>query len=218
MSQPIEMNIDCSPFLPDLATFVGCDVSVLNQFYREFPKIERWGGGTVEPAVGQLLYILTRFFAPTISLEIGTNLGYSTACIAKALEDNKLGQLHTWEINKEYTEIAIVHLIDLKLDNKVLFHVGDSREDIVKTFNGRRIFLDLAFIDSEHTYETTKIELDIVSRALRRSGIILFHDIFSEGVAQAIKEFDGESFEYLEIPTQPNTGFGILMHVPPSDS
>ena len=206
----IPLNEDCRPFLKELADFIKCDVSILNQFYRDFPNPARWGGGTVEPAVGQLLYILTRFFAPVKALEIGTNFGYSTYCIAKALQDNSLGLLMTFEIEEEFATAAELRLE--KLWDYIDFRIGDSRQILYTSLKRNYFNPDLVFIDSDHTYETTKIEMEICLKTMNKGGVILLHDIFSDGVGRYLNGFNYPDFRTHYIPTQPNTGFGILMH------
>lgn len=215
MTMTIQLNEDCRPFLSELADFIQCDVSVLNQYYRDFTHPDRWGGGTVEPAVGQLLYILTRFLAPINAFEIGTNFGYSTYCIARALKDNKVGRLTTVEIDPEYSMTAQE---TLKSMPNVEYLIGDSRYIIEPLLRESYFIPDLVFIDSDHTYETTKFEVETCCKYISKGGVILLHDIFSEGVSKYLEEFNYSDFKKHFIPTQPNTGFGILMHVPPSSS
>src|SRR5574337_1026926 len=98
----IEMNMDCATFLGHISGFFGDSLADVHRYYDERPYFERWGGGTVEPAVGQLLYIITRLFRPTYTIELGTNVGYSTACIASALIDNHWGLLDTFEMPQQH--------------------------------------------------------------------------------------------------------------------
>ena len=209
----IEMNMDCHEYLPVLAEFLGFEQQILEDFYTALPDIPRWGGGTVEPAVAQMLYIITRALEPRSALEFGTNLGYSTAFIARALLDNHLGFLDTWDIDTQVVKEALEHLDQLAISHRVASHIGDTTQDVDKQLKTHDVQLDLVFIDSSHQYEATKIEIATVLKYMK-SGVILFHDAVSpiSGVTTVLKEMEEQGiYDILTIPTQPNTGFGIIM-------
>jgi predicted O-methyltransferase YrrM len=203
----IELNLDCKEYLPQLANFFDTDVNIVNQYYSDLPKIDRWDFGGVEPAVGQMLYIITRIVEPACAVELGTSLGYSAFWIAKAMKRNCLGILHTMEINPDFLFRAKERIKQEKVDGHVVFHLGDSIKDLEPLFVFGIVHPELVFIDSSHQYEATKVELSIFTNNMK-SGFIMLHDILgNSGIARALSEFSGE---ILRLPTQPNTGFGVI--------
>lgn len=209
----IEMNQDCFEYLELLADYFSVDTVLLRSYYDEFPKVERWGGGTVEPAVGQMLYIITRLLGPITSLELGTNVGYSTFCIAAALKHNGEGLLYTFDIDREMIHEAIRRVALQGCESQVIYRRGDSTKDLDPFLTSYELKPDLIFIDSSHEYESTKVELEIIQRHMEQWACILFHDALApeSGVTRALNELESnQKYNMLRIPTQPNTGFGIL--------
>ena len=196
----IEMNMDCRPLIPELCEFFDESQTTAEEAYHEFfiSSQNRWGGGTVEPAVAQLLYICVRLFNPRNVIEFGTNLGYSTYAIAAALWKNQSGYLDTYEINPDF--IAEAKTMCREYQGRINFILGDTTQAVLeKTY-------DLAFIDSSHEYGPTVQEIKLL-RENNPHMILLFHDALNPEVNRALKEQSGE---LLILPTQPNTGFGVL--------
>lgn len=203
------MKMSANEFILDVCDFVNCNINYLSNA----PFKDRWGGGTVEPAVGQLLYLLARHKAPKLAIEYGTNLGYSTYMIAKALFDNGFGELVTMEINSEYIKEAKKNVYDAHIaayNNHVSFLKADSTSVYAKKFiEDNREVIDLVFVDSSHEYDQTLEEFRHIRKTCKPGTILCFHDIYSDGVSRVLRE---EPFDkYLAVPTQPNTGFGIVI-------
>ena len=53
---------------------------------------------------GRILALISKMIRPKKIIEIGTYTGYSALCLAEGLEKN--GEIHTIDINEEYTSIA----------------------------------------------------------------------------------------------------------------
>ena len=98
---------------------------------------------------------------------------------------------------------------------------GDSSEqstvDQVKAVAPGVLF-DLVYIDTVHTYEHLKKELEIWSPLVDKSGVWLFHDTYMLGpevynpMADAIKEFAAANpeWEYMDV-TKEGAGLGALV-------
>lgn len=206
----IEMAMSAQPFLKAVTKFFSLKEGSLDKYLKELVELPRWGGGTVEPAVAQLLYVLVRMREPSLLLEYGTNVGYSTYFIAEAIERNDHGEFITIEINKVYMKEAQFNILQNKpsLLGKIAFICASSTDESMENFiRNNRDYIDMFFLDSSHEYFDTVSELRTIFQHCKRGTIVMMHDIYSDGVKEALKSFNFTKF--LEVPTQPNTGFGI---------
>jgi len=203
----IEMKNDSHEFIPGIADFFGFPYTIVNKYYQEIKEIQpiRWGGGTVEPTVAQLLYIITRITKPQEIVEFGTNVGYSTWFISKAMTKNGHGRFLSFDIDPEVVKEAKKNLSDIPVGLILGDSISEESKNMIRSISP----IDLAFIDSSHEYEQTNQELKFLFEVMN-FGCILLHDIFSDGVKRAVSE-NIDSCKYLEIPTQINTGFGVIL-------
>lgn len=75
---------------------------------------------------GRLLRMLTHMIRPRNVLEIGTFTGYSTLCMASALESG--ATIHTIEINDEQEDFTRPWLENSPWADKIRFYIGDALE------------------------------------------------------------------------------------------
>ena len=73
---------------------------------------------------GRLLKMLTHMIRPKTVLEIGTFTGYSTLCMASALEAG--ATIHTIEINDEQEDFTRPWLENSPWADKIHFYIGDA--------------------------------------------------------------------------------------------
>jgi hypothetical protein len=113
---------------------------------------------------------------PTVSVEIGTYMGGSLACLARHSD-----HVHTFDL---------VSHVDERLPN-VTYHLGDSAVLVPRVLqdlaaNGSNV--DFVLVDGDHAPKG--VERDVLnlltSPALRRT-VILLHDVHNEGVRLGIK-------------------------------
>jgi predicted O-methyltransferase YrrM len=102
---------------------------------------------------GRLLKMLVHMIQPHRVLEIGTFTGYSTLCMASALDDG--AELHTIEINDEQEDFTRPWLEGSPWADKIHFHIGDAlalladeRWPAAGTAGAAEPF-DLVFIDAD---------------------------------------------------------------------
>ena len=141
---------------------------------------------------GGFLSFISKMFAPTHILEIGSFTGFSALCLAEGL--SSYGALHTIELRAEDAQKAKA-AFDINPRSKQLhMHVGDAKE-IIPTLQKK---WDLVFIDAD---KTSYIEYyNLVLPLLNDKGIIivdnvLFHgDVLEESIkgksAKAIQAFN----------------------------
>lgn len=203
------MKLDCHEYLHKIAAFFNVNYNIVVDRYLEIRSFqpERWGGGTVEPAVAQMLYIIPRIFHPSNVVEIGSNQGYSTWFIARAIK----------EIHKSGT---ISDFTSIDIDSEALEIAKDKCQDLPVTFyqwHSQSIDFhywleaknpDFVFLDASHEYQDTIYELKSIRNYCRPGTIIALHDIFSDGVSRALEHFSWN--KRMDLPTQPNTGFGLI--------
>jgi predicted O-methyltransferase YrrM len=130
------------------------------------------------------MYLLVREFQPAQAIELGTNVGISSAYQAAGLQTNASGRLVTLEASPYRLRLA------KELHGRVGLRALDYRQglftetldDAVADFGP----FDFVFIDGHHQYEPT---LDYFERVWRRShddALFVFDDIrWSEGMQRA---------------------------------
>lgn len=202
----IEMKMDCREYLYSLATFLQVEYDDINDAYLEIMKIqpERWGGGTVEPAVAQMLYIIVKTKEFREILEVGTNQGYSTWFIAKALESLGITKLESEFLSIDIDE-EVLKTAEEKCNGLPVYIECENSQN---EFSPLTIGPEFVFLDASHEYEQTKNELKRI-QSWSSETLVALHDVFSDGVSRALQEFPWS--KQIIFPTQPNTGFGLVI-------
>ncbi len=120
---------------------------------------------------GELLYLLARMCSARNILEIGCFTGYSTICLAKAVEDRD-GHVDSLEINDELENIISEGWKKAGVQNIAQLHIGDALETIERLKDEGRKY-DLVYIDAN------KREYAAYYRALQpllKSGSVILAD------------------------------------------
>jgi len=164
--------------------------------------------------------ILKKLPKNSIVAEIGVAKGRFSKKILEFCNPKELNLIDSW-ISDDFNDDAHEHVKDifkLEIKNKtVKIHKGDS-SDILKTFSEN--YFDWVYIDTDHTYSTTKKELKNCKNVVKESGIIAGHDYTnrnyrdgsSYGVAEAVNEFCYKhewEFIYLSHETHRHISFAI---------
>ncbi len=125
---------------------------------------------------GELLYRIIKYHKPKRFLELGTNLGFSTAYIATALSEI---------YNSDYEFISIegslnlhIKAIDLlsNLNLKVNL-INDTFDNVLNHLSYNQNF-DGVFIDGNHTYDATVRYFEVLKKHINPQGFIIFDDIY----------------------------------------
>jgi len=116
---------------------------------------------------GRVLSLFSHIIAPKKILEIGTYTGYSALCLAEGL--NKLGVLHTIEVNPELAEIQKKYFEKSAFKDQIVAHLGNAL-DIIPTLEGP---FDLVFIDAEKKQYDAYFEAVL---SVSRPGTIILSD------------------------------------------
>ncbi len=185
------------------------------------------------PGIGRFFYSFVRLMQPERMAETGTFAGYSSLCIAQAMEDNKKGHLDCFDLfapcspnyksplidsPKTMLEVARGHLTQAGLAHRVTFHQGDSSANISQVFQQEGETLDMAFIDGDHTHLGAIKDWEAIDRCLKPNGYVLFHDTIPAGCAwvgplevlENLKKQSGDCYQVINLNTVDGTGVGVV--------
>jgi predicted O-methyltransferase YrrM len=139
------------------------------------------------PPAAFLLYALVRELGPAQVLELGTNLGISSAYLAAALRANGRGALATLDASPYRQRIAAECHRRLGLP-AVTYVQGLFGETLGRTLRALPP-VDLAFIDGHHQYEPTLAYTEAILAAAADDAVLVYDDIrWSEGMERAWSE------------------------------
>jgi len=109
------------------------------------------GSGPVDYNEGKILFLYIRKHKPQLILEIGTASGCSAVIMAKALELNKNGKLHTVDISTDNYEEGINMF--KKYVDKGIIETKFGWDGIQYVLENAHIPYDVSFIDADHARE-----------------------------------------------------------------
>lgn len=152
------------------------------------------------PKVGQLLFRIVNWMGqgqkrPLEIVELGTSLGVTTAYLASADSRN---QVVTLEGSESLLRVAQGVWKNLKLEN-ITWQQGNIDDTLYNIYRGKMKeesagWLDLAYIDANHTYEATKRYTDFLLPRMTEKGIIVIDDIhYSEAMERAWQELKNDA-------------------------
>jgi predicted O-methyltransferase YrrM len=160
---------------------------------------------SVELEVGRLYYNLVMLIKPRLVLETGVSQGYSTCCIAAALQElGQSGKIYCVD------PMAIPHLWDgSRLEKSIIWFPAFSHE-IVERVNDLQF--DMLVIDSEHSYLVAMEEVIAFERLLKSGGYIAMHDVLLfDGVGAVVSQLiRNPRFEVVTLPSPRESGIAIV--------
>ena len=136
------------------------------------------------PRLAQLLQRLCASNQSHYIIELGTNLGLSTAYLAS---NNTQSQVYTLEGQPELCKIAQQNFKQLHLNNIQIIegNIDDTLPRLIQQIPQ----IDLLFIDANHQYQATLDYYNLAKSKVHKNTIIIFDDIhWSEGMQQAWNE------------------------------
>lgn len=163
------------------------------------------------PKSALFLYYLVQEFQPRNAIELGTNVGISSAYIASALNH---GRLTTFEASPYRIRLAKEVHAETGIQN-VTYVPGlfaDTLENTLQTMDP----IDFAFIDGHHQYQPTLDYFHISRKYATNEALFVFDDIqWSDGMKQAWSEIKADPCVTLSMDLQ-NIGVCIVEREPSS--
>ena len=140
------------------------------------------------PKPAKLLYLLTRAVEPKNVIELGTNVGISSAYIGSALQVNGMdGKLTTLDVSPYRQKIANEIHRNIGLEN--ITYVEGLFTDTLKNTLRKIGTVDLAFIDGHHQYQPTLDYFEQIYTYSTPDAVFVFDDIrWSDGMKKAWAE------------------------------
>ena len=139
---------------------------------------------TKSPRQAQLLQRLCASNQSHYIMELGTNLGLSTAYLAS---NNSNSQVYTLEGQPQLCQIAQQNFKQLHLNNIQI--IEGNINNTLPTLIQQIPQIDLLFIDANHQYQATINYYKLAKSKVHKNTIIIFDDIhWSEGMQQAWNE------------------------------
>lgn len=188
---------------------------------------------SVHPLVGRVLGAVTQCVRPAMAIEVGSYIGYSSLCIAQAMEIGGAGHLHAFDLFNEIASYvspvigpcadslaaARAHAHHAGLGDRITFHRGDSSAMIREVFAGKRGVVDLAFIDGDHTVRGAFKDWDAIDPLLSDGAVALLHDSTPSGtngwqgpraLLDEILERGQGAYQWVNLPTPDGFGMAIV--------
>jgi hypothetical protein len=149
-----------------------------------------------------------------VCAEIGVDRGEFSEQILQILMPQKLYLIDAWGDPNRYTD-ALKDLVRQKFKAEIQsglieLKIGFSTE-VLKTWPDQS--LDWVYVDTDHTYQTTRAELNLLQSKMKTNGIIAGHDYsvgnwtsnFRYGVIEAVHEFcRNENWEIIFLTSETN--------------
>ncbi len=132
------------------------------------------------------MYNLAKDIGAKTIVELGVRWGNSTIALLVYCHYN---DAHLYSVDIEDCHVARSIINALGLTPYWAFTQMNDVDYIKKWKIKEDNLIDLLFIDTDHTYDLTKKELDEYSPYVRKGGIILFHDSYMEGVKRGFTDF-----------------------------
>lgn len=164
-----------------------------------------WGGGSASIEEAKFLHALVLCLKPLNCLETGTETGWTSAHIAKALEENGRGHLITLETDPKLAALARQNLDTYGLSHRVNVLEVPSHDYLSKIQHpASNIQIDFALLDTH--IELRAEELRLLTPHLAPGAFVCVHDTSPQhphrhGV-ELLKELRAaEGFDVVHVPT-----------------
>jgi predicted O-methyltransferase YrrM len=154
-----------------------------------------------------LLYAVIRNLRPDHIVEIGTYKGGTTEGLARAVQANGHGVVHTvspFDIER-FERTAACWPTELR--QQVRYHPVDSMAFFM-TADQERIQLGIVLVDGNHDYEFASFDIQAAARRLQPGGFIFIDNVSQAGPYFAVRDFLAQHPDWIdccEVPRLPST-------------
>lgn len=136
---------------------------------------EEHGFPIIGPAAGNFCYLTARMSGARRVFELGSGYGYSTAWLARAVQENGGGEVFHVVWDEELSQRAQTHLSNLGYDGIVRYHVGEAVAALRETEGT----FDLIFNDIDKKGYPDSI--DVIEQKLRPGGVLIIDNMIWSG-------------------------------------
>lgn len=147
---------------------------------------------------------------PSVVLETGVAMGFTTALILAAMDDNDVGALHSIDLPPLQVDAAtfVGKVVPEELRGRWTLHIGPSRA-LLPELARKLAPIDVFVHDSDHSYAAQKEEYREVWPHLARGGVLISDDVANP----AFTEFAAHVGErpYLMAPPGHDAALGLLV-------
>jgi predicted O-methyltransferase YrrM len=129
--------------------------------------------------------------------ELGVDIGDFSSLIISKTNPVKIHLIDSWDTDRysNSKKESVIARFEKEIENNLIeINIGYSIQVLEKFENN---YFDWIYIDTDHSYKTTKNELNLASRKVKNNGIICGHDYYMGnwitgyryGVIEAVHEF-----------------------------
>lgn len=137
---------------------------------------------SISPKQGQLLYRVVKYFNPEIILELGTSLGVSSIYQFSAAPDSFYVGMEGCATTAAIAERNLQKFGDETSYSLVIGNFNVMLPGVLEKIDK----IDYAFIDGNHTYESTLKYFTDMLPLVNKNSVLVFHDIhWSQGMENA---------------------------------
>jgi predicted O-methyltransferase YrrM len=197
----------------------------LNEAIRELEAQPFTHPTSVNTALGEFLYGLTKSLRPQLIVEIGCFVGLSTLHFAQALKDNGSGKIIGIDLFEPHPDLNLSNPLEVAehyrrkvgFEDIITFKKANSVEAAKEIFSGQDTQIDLLFIDGDHSIKGVFADFNAYYGYVNVGGYVLLHDIYPErcgvpGPRKLLDHLSGNVPRYLEvIEIATVDGFGIAL-------
>jgi len=156
---------------PELQAIIGKTVAK-DPWKNQWSVVNEFGGGwAVELEVGELLHAIVRTLKPSLIVETGTHKGFSALMMAKALQQNGSGHIHTVDMEDHGTKELFKRF---GLSSVATFYKMMSVNLIRMMPKDRKI--DFLWLDADHSEESVLAEIEAALHFFKPGSYVGFHD------------------------------------------
>ncbi len=151
------------------------------------------------------LYWLARTLPIRTAVELGVRSGDSTRALLAAAEDIGIAVVYSFDMAGDaYRVREVTEGYGLPWFDRWICEKSDSVSAAKKFIGGD--WIDMVFVDTDHSFQTTIAEIAAWHKLVRVGGIMAFHDVGldepgRDGVSPAIRQFlqvQGDRWTYEE--------------------
>lgn len=133
---------------------------------------------------GMVLYSMVRALRPEVVVEIGPYKGFSTLCMAKGLMENGGGLIYTVDKKRWLNLDDLPGSLQAYINYFVMNSASEGFQKLVDSVG----WIDLAFIDGDHSYGACKRDFETLYPRILEGGIIAFHDADRATIRRVLAE------------------------------